>query len=131
MSRRRFARLTNGFSKQLENHVAAVGLYVAHYNFCRVHEATRLTPAMSLGITDHPWSIGELLDAALHYEPSAPRRKPRPVPADRGWKEMKLHNVADRKPLVIGPCKGNVLFDLGCTPSTSFSVRVPLKSLTQ
>lgn len=44
MSSRRFTRLTNGFSKKLENHVAAVSLYVAHYNFCRVHEA--LTPDM-------------------------------------------------------------------------------------
>ena len=73
MASRRFTRLTNGFSKKLENHAAAIGLYVAHYNFCRVHEATRVTPAMSLGLTDHPWSIGELLDAALGYEPSIPR----------------------------------------------------------
>ncbi len=51
------------------------GFYVAHYNFCRVHEATRVTPAMSLGLADHPWSIGELLDKALGYEPSKPRVK--------------------------------------------------------
>ena len=51
MASRRFTRLTNGFSKKLENHAAAIGLYVAHYNFCRVHEATRVTPAMSLGLT--------------------------------------------------------------------------------
>jgi len=70
MSSRRFTRLTNGFSKKLENHEAAMGLLVAHYNLCRVHEAKRVTPAMSLGLTDHPWSIGELLDAALGYEPS-------------------------------------------------------------
>jgi hypothetical protein len=73
MSSRRFTRLTKGFSKKLENHEAAVGLLVAHYNLCRVHEATRVTPAMSLGLTDHSWSIGELLDAALEYEPSKPR----------------------------------------------------------
>jgi len=65
MACRRFTRLTNGFSKKLENHVAAVALYVAHYNFCRVHEALspnakqQATPAMALGITDHVWSIGE------------------------------------------------------------------------
>jgi IS1 family transposase len=73
MSSRRFTRLTNGFSKKLENHVAAVGLLVAHYNFCRVHATTRATPVMVLGLTDHPWSIGELLDAALGYEPSKQR----------------------------------------------------------
>jgi IS1 family transposase len=66
MSQRRFTRLTNGFSKKLQNHIAAVALYVAHYNFCRVHEAHRVTPAMQLGITDHVWSIGELVEAALY-----------------------------------------------------------------
>ncbi len=65
MQQRRFTRLTNGFSKKLENHVAAVALYVAHYNLCRVHEALRITPAMQLGVTDHIWTIGELVDAAL------------------------------------------------------------------
>lgn len=66
MSQRRFTRLTNGFSKKLENHMAAVALYVAHYNFCRVHEAHRVTPAMQLGLTNHVWTIGELVEAALH-----------------------------------------------------------------
>jgi len=75
MASRRFTRLTNGFSKKLENHAAAFGLFVCHYNWIRVHEATRVTPAMSLGLTDHPWSIGELLDVALGYEPTKPRVK--------------------------------------------------------
>jgi IS1 family transposase len=48
MSQRRFTRLTNGFSKKLDNHVAAVALYVAHYNLCRVHEALKATPAKAL-----------------------------------------------------------------------------------
>lgn len=65
MQQRRFARLTNAFSKKLENHMAAVALYVAHYNFCRVHEALRVTPAMHIGVADHVWSIGELVSAAL------------------------------------------------------------------
>jgi hypothetical protein len=64
MASRRFTRLTNGFSKKLENHIAAAPLYVAHFNLCRVHEALRVTPAMAMGITDHIWSIGELVDAA-------------------------------------------------------------------
>jgi IS1 family transposase len=65
MGSRRFTRLTNGFSKKLENHLSAVALYVAHYNLCRWHETIRSTPAEALGLTDHCWSIGELLDAAL------------------------------------------------------------------
>jgi len=68
MSQRRFTRLTNAFSKKLENHCAAVALYASSYNFCRVHEALRITPAMQLGVTDHIWSIGELVAAALHGE---------------------------------------------------------------
>jgi IS1 family transposase len=65
MQQRRFTRLTNAFSKKMENHAAAVSLYVSHYNFCRVHEALRVTPAMQLGVADHIWTIGELVDAAL------------------------------------------------------------------
>jgi hypothetical protein len=55
MGQRRFTRLTNGFSKKLDNHVAAVALYVAHYNLCRVHEALKTTPAKALGVTDRAW----------------------------------------------------------------------------
>jgi IS1 family transposase len=65
MGARRFTRLTNGFSKKLDNHCAAVALYVAHYNLCRWHETIRSTPAEAIGLTDHAWSIGELVDAAL------------------------------------------------------------------
>jgi IS1 family transposase len=68
MQQRRFTRLTNAFSKKFEHHVAAVALYAAHYNFCRVHETLRITPAMQLGVTDHVWSIRELIDAALDGE---------------------------------------------------------------
>jgi IS1 family transposase len=64
MASRRFTRLTNGFSKRLVNHIAAVSLYVAHFNLCRVHESLQITPAMAMGITDHNWSIGELIEAA-------------------------------------------------------------------
>jgi IS1 family transposase len=72
MSSRRFTRLTNGFSKKLDNHVAAVSLYVMHYNFCRVHETLRTTPAAALGLVDRPLSIGELIDAALEAVPPTP-----------------------------------------------------------
>jgi IS1 family transposase len=69
---KRFSRLGIGFSKGLPNHVAAVSLYVAHYNLCHVHESLRSTPAMALGITDHVWSVGELLDAAIATQPIDP-----------------------------------------------------------
>lgn len=58
---RRFARLTLAYSKKLDNLKAAVSLYVAFYNFCRVHQTLRITPAMQAGITDHIWSIEELV----------------------------------------------------------------------
>jgi predicted short-subunit dehydrogenase-like oxidoreductase (DUF2520 family) len=57
--------LSNGFTKKVQNHAAAVSWYAAHYNLCRVHETLRVTPAMQFGITDHIWTIGELVDAAL------------------------------------------------------------------
>ena len=72
MGCRRFTRLTNGFSKKLEQHAAAVSLYVAHYNLCRVHESLRTTPAVALGIADRVWTVGDLLDAALATQPIDP-----------------------------------------------------------
>jgi IS1 family transposase len=64
MSMRRFTRLTNGHSKKLENLKAHVALHFAHYNFARVHSTLRVTPAMEAGLTDHPWTLAELLEAA-------------------------------------------------------------------
>lgn len=64
MQMRRFTRLTNAFSKKLENLEAAVALYFAWYDFCRVHQTLRVTPAMEAGLTDHAWSLVELLQAA-------------------------------------------------------------------
>src|SRR6202012_3969707 len=61
MSMRRFTRLTNAFSKKVENHVAAIALHYAYYNFCRIHQTLRVTPAMEAGLTDHVWTIAELL----------------------------------------------------------------------
>jgi len=79
MASKRFARLSNGFSKRLECHLAAVALHVAFYNLCRVHESLRSTPAMALGIADRVWTIGDLLDSALAAEPP----KPTPTAPDR------------------------------------------------
>ena len=61
MSMRRFTRLTNAFSKKIENHVAAISIHYIHYNFCRVHQTLRVTPAMAAGISTHIWSVQELV----------------------------------------------------------------------
>jgi hypothetical protein len=61
MSIRRFIRLTNAFSKKLENHIAAIVLYFMYYNFCRVHQTLRVTPAMEAGLSDHIWTLDELM----------------------------------------------------------------------
>lgn len=83
MGCRRFTRLTNCYSKKLANHVAAVGLHHAYYNFCRVHESLeKRTPGMAVGATDHVFSLAELIDAALCLMPREPPPRTRqPVPA--------------------------------------------------
>ena len=72
MGMRRFTRLTNGFSKKIENHIASVAIYFMHYNFCRVHQTLRITPAMAAGLTDHIWSAEEV--CALAQTPQNPCR---------------------------------------------------------
>jgi IS1 family transposase len=61
MSMRRFTRLTNAFSKKVENHISALALYFVYYNFCRVHQTLRVTPAMEAGIADHVWGVEEIV----------------------------------------------------------------------
>jgi IS1 family transposase len=63
MGMRRFTRLTNAFSKKVENHAYQIALHFMHYNFCRIHKTLRVTPAMEAGITDHVWTIEEMLAA--------------------------------------------------------------------
>lgn len=62
MSMRRFTRLTNGFSKKVENHEAAIALYFMYYNFGRIHQTLRVTPAMEAGVTDHVWTLEEIIN---------------------------------------------------------------------
>lgn len=57
----RFTRLTNGHSKKIENHEAAIALHYMHYNFARIHQTLRITPAMAAGIADHIWSLEEIV----------------------------------------------------------------------
>lgn len=72
MGCRRFTRLTNAFSKKVENHTWAVSLHLMHYNFARIHKTLRITPAMAAGVTDHVWSLEEV--AALS-QPVAPAKR--------------------------------------------------------
>lgn len=61
MCMRRFTRLTNAFSKKIENLEHAVALHFMHYNFCRIHQSLRVTPAMAAGVTDRLWSIEDIV----------------------------------------------------------------------
>lgn len=61
MHMRRFTRLTNGFSKKIDHHKCAIALHFMYYNFCRVHQTLRVTPAMEAGVSDHVWSIEEIV----------------------------------------------------------------------
>jgi IS1 family transposase len=78
-SQRRFTRLALGYSKKLENHRAAVSLFVAHFNLCRVHAALRITPGMAIGVSDHVWSVAELVEAALAATAPPPEPQGRQV----------------------------------------------------
>jgi len=62
MSMRRFTRLTNGFSKKVENLEAAIALHFMNYNFCRVHQTLKKTPAMAAGLAKYPWTIRDIID---------------------------------------------------------------------
>jgi IS1 family transposase len=81
MSIRRFTRLSNGFSKKLQNHEASVAMYFMYYNFCRVHQTLRVTPAMEAGLTDHVWSIAEMASIV-----------PEPEPKKRGAYKKRISN---------------------------------------
>jgi hypothetical protein len=61
ISIRRFTRLTNAFSRKIENHAAAVALYLFWYNFGRVHQTLRVTPAMEASVADHVWGAEEIV----------------------------------------------------------------------
>lgn len=72
MHMRRFTRLTNAFSKKLENHMHAISLYFMYYNFCKIHKAHRSTPAMAAGVTNKLWEISDIV-ALIHEE--APKKR--------------------------------------------------------
>jgi hypothetical protein len=76
MSMRRFTRLTNAFSTKVDNHGHAVALYFMCYNFCRVHQTLRVTPATEAGLTDDVWSVEELAHLADVLVPQPQKRGP-------------------------------------------------------
>jgi len=61
MGNRRYTRLTNAFSRKIENHAASIALYYFAYNFVRIHRALRVTPAMAAGVTDRLWEVSDLV----------------------------------------------------------------------
>jgi IS1 family transposase len=81
MSMRRFTRLTNAFSKKLDNHIHALALYFVFYNFTRIHKTLRMSPAMAAGITDRLWSLDDVI---AKIDELAPAPKPRGPYKNRG-----------------------------------------------
>lgn len=76
MHMRRFTRLTNGFSKKVENHMHAVALHFMYYNFVKVHQTLKVTPAMEAGLTDRLWDISDLVAIVDANEPAPKKRGP-------------------------------------------------------
>src|SRR5271169_2731207 len=76
MGMRRFTRLTNAFSKKIQNHGAMVAIYAVHYNFARIHKTLRITPSMAAGLSDHVWSLEEIVMMADSYMPQPCKRGP-------------------------------------------------------
>ncbi|HVV60317.1 MAG TPA: DDE-type integrase/transposase/recombinase, partial [Pseudolabrys sp.] len=88
MHMRRFTRLTNAFSKKVENHVAAVALHTMFYNFVRVHQTLKVTPAMAAGVTDRLWEIKDLVQVLEDYEAqreTEPQFEPEQNKIGDGW----------------------------------------------
>jgi IS1 family transposase len=75
MGMRRFTRLTNAFSKKVENHAAAVALHFAYYNLCRVHKTLGTTPAVAAGVADHVWTLGDLIGLLEQAEAAKPTKR--------------------------------------------------------
>ena len=96
MSMRRFTRLTNAFSKKVENHMYAISLHYMYYNFGRIHQSLRVTPAMESGVTDHVWSLEEIAGLVKDQ-----------LPKKRGPYKERISNWATRViGLEIWTCKG-------------------------
>lgn len=115
---RRLTRLTNAFSKKRRNLGAAVALHFAWYNFVRVHETLRITPAYEAGITDHVWSIEELVTRAL-AEPKAPPAPLAPIPSPDGWRPPVQLGLFDGLPDLDGALLRLLPPSVGGTPEAN------------
>jgi hypothetical protein len=73
MLMRRFTRLTNAFSKKVENHACAVALHAMYYNFVRIHQTLKVTPAMAAGVTDRLWEMGDVVNLLEAFESARKR----------------------------------------------------------
>ena len=104
MGMRRFTRLTDGFSKKLENHIAAISLHFMYYNFVRIHQTPRITPAMAAGLTDRAWGISDIVWLRK------PLRWPRRRTNATGMVLTRLQ--ADSGLLRLGPCLRVLEFSL-------------------
>lgn len=97
---RRLTRLCNGFSKKRRNHGAALALHFAWYNFCRIHESLRVTPAMAAGLSDHVWEVEELVSLAL-AEPMQTPAPLAPIPSPEGWRDPEQLGLFEGLPGVL------------------------------
>ena len=102
MGMRRFTRLTNGFSRKVENLAAAVAIHFMYYNFGRTHQTLKTTPAMAAGIADHRWSLVEI--AALLDAPAASSQRPdsnRPTTAGASFKLTRSRRHEVLRPITL------------------------------
>jgi len=90
MHMRRFTRLTNAFSKKVENHAHAVALHMMYYNFVRIHSTLRMTPAMAAGVSDRLWEIGDIVKLVEDAERKPSKRGPYSDPWARGCGDMPI-----------------------------------------
>jgi hypothetical protein len=88
MHMRRFTRLTNAFSKMVDNHRHSVALHYMYYNFCRIHQTLRVTPAMEAGLADHVWSLEEL--CALLQKPAVRASTIEKFNASGAWSGLRI-----------------------------------------
>jgi hypothetical protein len=75
MGNRRMTRRTNAFSKKAENHAHMMAIYFMHYNFVRIHQTLRMTPAMAAGVTKHLWEMSDMVQVLEGWEAESAERK--------------------------------------------------------
>ena len=107
MGMRRFTRRTNGFSKRLENHANQVALHFMHYNFVRIHQSLRITPAMQAGVTDRLWEISDIVRLIAEREPPPGPRGPYGPRPCRNGKRKRAEHEAKRTRAILDAFTGD------------------------